>query len=107
MGRPTRLRLAVHKPKGERTLLDRLGLDHEVMPFGCCGMAGAFGFAAETYEASRMIAERGLLPALSAANHETWVVADGLSRREQIDQGAGRGTVHIAELAAACLLRGS
>ncbi|MFL5335668.1 MAG: FAD-binding and (Fe-S)-binding domain-containing protein, partial [Geminicoccaceae bacterium] len=96
---------AVIKPKGERALLDRLGLGYEVMPFGCCGMAGAFGFEAEKYDLSQRIAERGLLPALRAAPRETWVVADGFSCREQIEQGTGRGTVHVAELAAACLQR--
>jgi Fe-S oxidoreductase len=96
---------AVLKPGGERALLDRLGLDYEVMPFGCCGMAGAFGFEAGKYGVSQKIAERGLLPALRVAGRDTWVIADGFSCREQIEQGTGRGTVHIAELAAACLRR--
>ena len=94
---------AVIKPQGERALLDRLGLDYEMMPFGCCGMAGAFGFAAETYEVSQRIAERGLFPALRAGGRDSWVIADGFSCREQIEQGTGRGTVHVADLAAACL----
>jgi Fe-S oxidoreductase len=94
---------AVIRPKGERALLDRLGLDYEVMPFGCCGMAGAFGFEAEKYAVSQKIAERGLFPALRAAPREAWVIADGFSCREQIEQGTGRGTVHVAEIAAACL----
>jgi len=94
---------AVIKPKGERTLLDRLGLHYEVMPFGCCGMAGSFGFEADKYPVSQAIAERGLFPALRAAGRDEWVIADGFSCREQIEQGTGRGTIHIAELAAACL----
>ena len=94
---------AVIKPKGERALLERLGLDYEVMPYGCCGMAGAFGFEAEKYQVSQTIAERGLFPALRAAPREAWVIADGFSCREQIERGTGRGTVHIAEIAAACL----
>jgi Fe-S oxidoreductase len=98
---------AVIKPKGERALLDRLGLDYEVMPYGCCGMAGAFGFEVEKYEISQRIAERGLFPALRMADREAWVIADGFSCREQIEQGVGRGTVHVAELAAACLGRPS
>ena len=94
---------AVIGPKAEHALLDRLGLDYEVMSHGCCGMAGAFGFAAATYETAQSIAERGLFPALRAAPPDAWVIADGFSCREQIEQGLGRGTVHIAELAAACL----
>ena len=54
---------------------------------------------------SQRIAERALFPALRAAEPEVWVVADGFSCREQIEQGTGRGTVHVAELAAACLRR--
>jgi Fe-S oxidoreductase len=36
----------VIKAEGAQHLLDRLGLDHEVFPSGCCGMAGSFGFEA-------------------------------------------------------------
>lgn len=96
---------AVIRTDGERALLRRLGLRHEVMGHGCCGMAGGFGFDAEKYEVSQAIAERGLYPELRAAPRDAWVVADGFSCREQIEQGVGRGTVHIAELVAACLRR--
>ena len=97
---------AVIREGGERALLERLGLDFEILRTGCCGMAGSFGFEADKYEVSQRIAERGLYPALRAAEPEAWVVADGFSCREQIEQGTGRGTVHVAELAAACLRRG-
>lgn len=40
---------AVLRDAGERALLERLGIDFEIAPSGCCGMAGAFGFSAETY----------------------------------------------------------
>jgi Fe-S oxidoreductase len=36
----------VIKTEGAQHLLDRLGLDYEVLPSGCCGMAGSFGFEA-------------------------------------------------------------
>ncbi|WP_158295567.1 FAD-binding and (Fe-S)-binding domain-containing protein [Crenalkalicoccus roseus] len=98
---------AVIRPKAERALLDRLELDHEILPYGCCGMAGAFGFEAEKYEVSQRIGELGLFPALRSLDRDTWVIADGFSCREQIEQGTGRGTVHIAEIAAACLRPGT
>jgi Fe-S oxidoreductase len=90
--------------KPELELLDRLGLSVERPPQGCCGMAGAFGFAAETYEVSQVIAERVLLPAVREAQRETLILADGFSCREQIEQGTGRATMHVAELLAERML---
>jgi len=94
---------AIIRPQGERALLDRLGIAYQVLPHGCCGMAGSFGFDADTYEVSQQIGERALFPAIRAMPREAWVIADGFSCREQIEQGTGRGTVHVAQLAAACL----
>jgi Fe-S oxidoreductase len=91
---------AVIKTTGERELLDRLGLDYTILPSGCCGMAGAFGFEQDKYDVSQAIAERVLLPAIRAAGQEVAVVSNGFSCREQIEQGTGRPTLHIAELAA-------
>jgi Fe-S oxidoreductase len=61
-------------------------------------MAGAFGFASETYEVSQLIGERVLLPAVREAASDTLILADGFSCREQIEQGSGRGTMHLADL---------
>ncbi|WP_372620713.1 FAD-binding and (Fe-S)-binding domain-containing protein [Falsiroseomonas sp.] len=96
---------AVIRPGGEQRLLAHLGVEAEIMRHGCCGMAGSFGFEQEKYGISQQIAERGLFPELRAAPRETWVIADGFSCREQIEQGTGRGTVHVAQIAAACLGR--
>ena len=58
----------------------------------CCGMAGAFGYGAETLEASKAMAELSLLPAVRAARPDDIVVADGTSCRHQIaDLGGPRG----------------
>ena len=84
--------------KSEQEILDRLGLDVDRPPQGCCGMAGSFGFAVETHGVSEAIGERVLLPAVRKAPAETLIVADGFSCREQIEQGTGRPTMHIAEL---------
>ena len=43
---------------------------------------------------------RVLLPAVREADAETLVLAGGFSCREQIEAGAGRETLHVAELLA-------
>ena len=68
-------------------------------------MAGAFGFAPETYDVSVAVGERVLLPRVRTADSDTLVLANGFSCREQIEQGTGRKTLHAAELAAQCLAR--
>ncbi len=85
----------------ETRLLGRMGLDVDVLGGGCCGMAGAFGFQrGEHYEVSVAAGERSLLPAVRAASAGTLVVADGFSCREQIEQGTGRQTLHLAQVLA-------
>jgi len=64
----------------------------------CCGMAGAFGMEAEHVEVSRAIGELSLLPAVRAADAETWITADGFSCREQIGAGTDREPMHLAQL---------
>jgi Fe-S oxidoreductase len=83
----------------DRTLLDRLGVDYEVLDTGCCGMAGSFGYhAGEHYDVSVAVAEHGLLPALAATPASTLVVADGFSCRGQIEQLGGRESLHLAQV---------
>jgi Fe-S oxidoreductase len=66
----------------------------------CCGMAGAFGYQAETHEASIEMAELSLLPAVRRADSAAIVVADGTSCRHQIADGTGRRPLHVAEVLA-------
>jgi hypothetical protein len=94
---------AVLDPQAERRVLDRLGLDCEVLPSGCCGMAGSFGFEAGKYRWSRKIAESGVLPQLARAEPDALVLADGFSCREQIEGLSGRRTRHMAEILALSL----
>ncbi|MEO1225578.1 MAG: FAD-linked oxidase C-terminal domain-containing protein [Pseudomonadota bacterium] len=69
----------------------------------CCGMAGSFGYQAETAEVSRAMGELSLLPAVRAAGTSDWIVANGTSCRHQIADGSGRRAVHVATLLrAAC-----
>ncbi|HSH60118.1 MAG TPA: hypothetical protein VK988_10840 [Acidimicrobiales bacterium] len=74
----------------EERVLQRLGLDAEILDSGCCGMAGSFGFEAEHYQLSQKVGERVLLPAVRAASEHTLVIADGFSCREQITQATAR-----------------
>jgi Fe-S oxidoreductase len=77
-----------------------MGVNRSATPSGCCGMAGAFGFEAEKYELSLKIAKRSLFPAVRAHPADGVILANGFSCREQIEQGTGRRTLHIAELLA-------
>jgi FAD/FMN-containing dehydrogenase/Fe-S oxidoreductase len=82
----------------ETSLLDKLGLDYQVIDAGCCGMAGSFGFEANHYDVSMLAAERVLLPAVRAAAPDTLIIADGFSCRQQILQGTDRKPLHLAEV---------
>ena len=75
----------------------------ETVASSCCGMAGAFGYGAETYDISMRMGEESLLPAVRAAGKDVLVVADGTSCRQQILDGAGRKAVHVARVLAAAL----
>jgi Fe-S oxidoreductase len=60
----------------------------------CCGMAGVFGYQAETQDVSRAMAEQSLMPAVRKADAEDLIVADGTSCRHQIRDLSGREAVH-------------
>ncbi|MEO1467404.1 MAG: 4Fe-4S dicluster domain-containing protein, partial [Pseudomonadota bacterium] len=79
------------------------GLEVEVVETSCCGMAGSYGYQAETAGVSRAMAEASLIPAVRAAEPDTVVLADGTSCRHQIADLAGRGAVHVAVLLAEAL----
>jgi FAD/FMN-containing dehydrogenase/Fe-S oxidoreductase len=87
----------------EATLKLIPSLKVETIPSSCCGMAGAFGYQAETYDVSMRMAELALLPAVRAAGPETILVADGTSCRHQIRDATGREAVHVARVLAAAL----
>jgi FAD/FMN-containing dehydrogenase/Fe-S oxidoreductase len=75
----------------------------ETIESGCCGMAGAFGYGADTYQTSMEMAELSLLPAVRRAEAAALIVADGTSCRHQIKDGAGRGALHVARVLAMSL----
>jgi FAD/FMN-containing dehydrogenase/Fe-S oxidoreductase len=72
----------------------------ETVESSCCGMAGAFGYAADTIDVSLKMAELSLLPAVRKADAATLVVADGTSCRHQIHDGTGREALHVARVLA-------
>jgi FAD/FMN-containing dehydrogenase/Fe-S oxidoreductase len=80
------------------------GLEVKPIESSCCGMAGAFGYQAETYDVSMAMGELTLFPALRAAGTESLIVADGFSCRHQIEHGTGRKALHVAEVLAGALV---
>jgi FAD/FMN-containing dehydrogenase/Fe-S oxidoreductase len=80
-------------------------LNVETIESSCCGMAGAFGYGADTYQASMDMAELSLLPAVRRADAAALIVADGTSCRHQIKDGAGRSALHVARVLAMSLER--
>ncbi|GAA3869255.1 FAD-binding and (Fe-S)-binding domain-containing protein [Streptomyces sedi] len=72
---------------------------------GCCGLAGNFGFEKGHYEVSVACAEDQLLPSVRTAPADAVLVADGYSCRLQLDQLAGVGARHFAEVLAEHLER--
>jgi len=92
---------AFFKMDAQRELMQRAGMDFEILDSGCCGMAGSFGFEREKYDVSIACGERVLLPAVRAAAGDTLLIADGFSCREQIAQTTARRAVHLAQVLAA------
>ncbi|WP_311032444.1 FAD-binding and (Fe-S)-binding domain-containing protein [Mesorhizobium koreense] len=71
------------------------GLDVRVIDSSCCGMAGAFGYGAETIDVSMAMGELTLLPEVRKTGPDDVIVANGTSCRHQIHDGAGRDAIHI------------
>lgn len=74
-----------------------------VIPSGCCGMAGSYGYEKEHYETSLAIGEMILFPAVRKAVKESNVIpcivaAPGISCRQQILDGTGVKAVHPIEI---------
>lgn len=70
----------------------------EVIPSGCCGMAGSFGYEEEHYEVSMKIGELVLFPAVRNEPQETIIAAPGTSCRHQVMDGTGRRALHPVEV---------
>jgi Fe-S oxidoreductase len=98
---------AVMGVDADTSVMEKAGLDAEVLDSGCCGLAGNFGFEDGHYDVSMACAERVLLPRLRDAPEDAVVIADGFSCRTQIEHGGvAREGVHLAEVLAAALRDG-
>jgi FAD/FMN-containing dehydrogenase/Fe-S oxidoreductase len=86
----------------ERALLEAMGVEWGTEDWGCCGMAGSFGYEDHKYDISMKVGERHVLPAVRSAP-DALVIADGFSCRSQVKQGAGREALHTAEVIALAL----
>lgn len=81
-----------------------MGAKVHVIPSGCCGMAGSFGYEKEHYKTSLAIGEMVLFPTIRQAMKNTdgivpvIVSAPGTSCRQQILDGTGVHAVHPIEI---------
>ena len=78
------------------------GATVHVIPSGCCGMAGSFGYEKEHYETSMAIGEMVLFPTIRKATADAGktvlVAAPGTSCRQQILDGTGVKAFHPIEI---------
>ncbi len=65
-----------------------------LIPSGCCGMAGSFGYEREHYDLSQQIGELVLFPTIRNEPPENLIAAAGTSCRHQILDGTGRQAFH-------------
>ncbi|MBO72555.1 MAG: FAD-binding oxidoreductase [Flavobacteriales bacterium] len=74
--------------------------NHKVhlIPSGCCGMAGSFGYEKEHYKVSMDVGELILFPAIRSQPDDVIIAAPGTSCRHQIKDGTGRTAVHPVEI---------
>jgi Fe-S oxidoreductase len=70
----------------------------EIIPSGCCGMAGSFGYEKEHYEISMKIGELVLFPTIRKQSEDVIIAAPGTSCRHQIKDGTGRTAKHPVEI---------
>ncbi len=75
-----------------------------IIPSGCCGMAGSFGYEKEHFEVSMAIGEQTLFPAVRKASAKTIIAAPGTSCRHQIYDGTGKKAIHPVQIMADALL---
>ncbi len=74
------------------------GYTVQLIPSGCCGMAGSFGYEKEHYDLSMQIGELVLFPTVRSQEADTIIAAPGTSCRHQIHDGTGREAQHPIEI---------
>lgn len=74
-----------------------------VIPSGCCGMAGSFGYEKEHYDISMQMGNLTLFPAIKKADTDVIIAATGTSCRHQIYDGTQRTALHPVSILRAAL----
>lgn len=75
-----------------------------IIPSGCCGMAGSFGYEKEHYKVSMQVGEQTLFPAIRKTDANTTIAANGTSCRHQIKDGTDRVALHPVSILKTALL---
>ena len=75
-----------------------------IIPSGCCGMAGSFGYEKEHYEVSMQVGELKLFPSIRKSSEDTIISANGTSCRHQIYDGTKRRALHPVTILKQALL---
>lgn len=96
LGRLVPTKKALGIPQGFEVLL---------IPSGCCGMAGSFGYEAEHFEVSMKVGELVLFPTIRKLEENVLVAAPGTSCRHQIHDGTHRKAFHPVEILYQALIR--
>jgi FAD/FMN-containing dehydrogenase/Fe-S oxidoreductase len=82
-----------------KKILTRLGNNQvHMIPSGCCGMAGSFGYEKEHFDLSMQIGELVLFPTIRKQADDVIIAAAGTSCRHQIKDGTGKLALHPVEI---------
>ena len=82
-----------------KKILTKLGTNEvHLIPSGCCGMAGSFGYEKEHYDISMKIGELVLFPVVRKQPENVIIAAAGTSCRHQIKDGTGRLALHPVDI---------
>jgi Fe-S oxidoreductase len=82
-----------------KKILTQMGNNQvHLIPSGCCGMAGSFGYEKEHYNISMQIGELVLFPTVRKQPEDVLIAAPGTSCRHQIKDGTGRKALHPVEI---------
>jgi Fe-S oxidoreductase len=83
-----------------KKMLTRMGSNEvHMIPSGCCGMAGSFGYEREHFQLSMQIGELVLFPTVRKQPDTVIIAAAGTSCRHQIKDGTARKALHPVEIA--------
>ncbi|MHA8052137.1 FAD-binding and (Fe-S)-binding domain-containing protein [Aquirufa sp. OSTEICH-129A] len=74
------------------------GHEVELIPSGCCGMAGSFGYEKKHFKLSKQIANLVLFPSILSKSHATIIASNGTSCRHQIKDGIEKKAYHTVEI---------